>query len=456
MPAESYDLIVLGAGSGARDGAQKAAREFGASVALVESTRWGGSCPNVACKPTKAYVVAAELLHEINSLAGVLGIEVGPARANLAKIKARKDELVAPQESWIKRLGDAGFTTVDGTAAFVDPRTVRVGDRELSAERIMIATGSRTATPPIEGLTDAGWVDHVSALELTEVPESLLVVGGGPVGLELAQVFSRFGSRVTLVQGAARITPRSDADASDELAASLADEGIEILTETRVGRVTAQDGSIVATLTSPNGGSPGQRRIAQILLASGRHPNVEELELDRVGVEQTPRGITVDQRLRTTTEGIWAAGDVTGLAQFTPIAQYQARIAIDDMFGRNGSAADYSLLPTAIFTEPELAGIGLTEGQAREQGLAVGVVKHPVSSVQRAAYTNTRRGLYKIVFDRQSRRVLGVHAVCPNASDVIQGLTVALRLRATVDDLAHAHHAFPTFGEGLKAAAEQA
>jgi mercuric reductase len=456
MKPESFDLIVLGGGSAARDGAGKAAREYDAKVALVERSRWGGSCPNVACKPTKAILVAAELVHDINAIADLLGIEVGPARANLARVKARKDELLKPQPKWVEELQDAGFTTVDGAATFVGPHRVRVGDRELEADRILVATGSRTAVPPIEGIDGVGWIDHVSALELTELPESLLVLGGGAVGLEFGQAFARFGSRVTIVDALERISPQSDADASAELHAALEDEGIQIVTNTFVSKARHEDGGVVATL-APRDGSPARElRVAQVLLASGRVPNVEELDLERVGVERTKLGIAVDEHMRTNVEGIWAAGDVTAVLQFTPIAQYQARVAIDDMFSPNGARADYSALPTAIFTDPELAGIGLAEEEAAEQGLDYDTASHPLSSVQRASYTNTKRGLFKLVFERGSRKLLGVHVVARGAADIVQGLAVAMRLGATIDDLAQAHHAFPTLGEGVKAAAEKA
>jgi len=452
MKTEAFDLLVLGAGSGARDGAQRAAREHEAKVALVESTRWGGSCPNVACKPTKAYIVAADLLRDINELAVKIGIDVGPARADLARIKARKDELVGTQKAWVDRLEEAGYTTVEGVASFEAPGTVRVGERLLTADRVLIATGSRTAMPPIEGLEGIDWLDHVSALELTEVPESLLVLGGGPVGLELGQAFARFGARVTIVEGMSQIAARFDRDAADELAASLEGEGIELVCGVHVSKVGRDGAGIVASLD----GDERELRAERILLAAGRSPNVEQLLLERVGVEQTEAGVSVDDRMRTTAKGIWAAGDVTGIAQFTPIAQYQARIAVSDMFGGHGARADYSILPTAIFTDPEVAGVGLTETDAREQGLQVATVAQPVSSTQRAKYLELEHGLYKIVYERESRRVLGVHVVCRGASDIVQGLGVAIKLGARVDDLAKAHHAFPTFAEGLKAAAEQA
>src|SRR5438067_6117303 len=197
--AEHFDLIVIGSGSAARDAAARASREHGARVALIESTRWGGSCPNVACRPTKAYLVAAELAYTVNELSEWIGIDCGPARVDLARVRAWKDSIRRSQESWVEVLTAAGYEVVPGVATFVDERTVRVGDRELTADRILIATGSRTAVPRVPGIDDVDWLDHVSALELEQIPESLLVVGAGPVGLEFAQIFSRFGSRVTIV-----------------------------------------------------------------------------------------------------------------------------------------------------------------------------------------------------------------------------------------------------------------
>ena len=456
MTTESFDLIVIGAGSAAREGAAKAAREHGASVAMIERERWGGSCPNVACRPTKAYLVAAELAHDANTLAAKLGIEVGEARVDLARVKARKDSLLTTQEKWRERLTEAGYELVDGVAGFEDAHTIRVGERRLSAERILVATGSRTALPPIDGLDQVDWLDHVSALEATELPASLLVVGAGAVGLEFAQAFQRYGSHVTIVDAVDRIAFRDDPEAAAELADALTDDGIETITSTFVKSVRRDGDAIVATLSPRDGGDERELRVEQILLASGRVPNVEELALERAGIEQTRAGIVVDSRLRTTADGVWAAGDVTGLAQFTPIAQYQARIAVKDMFTGDAPEADYSILPTAIFTDPELAGVGKTEQEARDEGLDVGVATHPLSAVTRAQYTDSKHGLYKIVFDRGSRRVLGVHVVNRSAAEIVQGLAVALNLGATVDDLASVHHTYPSLGEGVKAAAENA
>ena len=445
-----YDLIVLGSGSAARDGAAKAVQLCGASVALVESTRWGGSCPNVACKPTKAYLVVAELMHDVNELAQKLGVEVGAGRVDLARVKARKDTLKKGDPKWLDDLNGAGFDTYSGEGELVDASTVRVDGDELSADRILVATGSRTAVPPIEGIDDVGWIDHVSALELTELPESMLVVGAGPVGLEFAQIFARFGTRVTVVQGADRISPRSDADATEVLQAALEEDGIEFVLGSTVESVR-RDGDVIMALVGSN-----ELRVEQLLLASGRAPNVEALNLEQLGIERERGGIVVDERMRTSLEGVWAVGDVTGRYQFTPIAQYQARIAVDDMFGLGDRTADYSVLPTSIFTEPELAAVGLTEQEAVDQGIEHGVVTHGIEHVQRSSYKEQRRGLYKIVYETGTRRVLGLHVVAPNGGEIVQGFSLGLRLGATVDDLAAMHHVFPTFSEGVKAAAEHA
>lgn len=447
MTTETYDLIVLGAGSAARDGAAKAVREHGARVAIVERIRWGGSCPNVACRPTKAYLVAAELLHDIRRHAAERGIDVPAPALDLARTRAWKNSLRRDQDSWVQVLRDAGYGVYPGEASFVDAQTVRVGDTALSAERVLIATGGRTAVPPIPGIEDVQWIDHISALELTEVPESLLVVGAGPVGLEFAQIFARFGSRVTIVDHGPQIAARADIDAARELQSALEDEGIEVVLNVGVDRVSRGE-AVVAGRTV---------ELSHVLLASGRVPNVEELNLGDIGVETARGGVVVGDRQRTSVTGIWAAGDVAVGPMFTPTAQYQARIAIEDMFGSNGArAADYSVLPTAIFTDPELGSIGLTEHEARAHGYDVGVATHPLKAVTRAQYYGLERGLYKIVYDRATRRVLGIHLVCRAASDIVGTLAIGLRLGATVDDLAAVHHVYPSFAEGLKAAAEQA
>jgi len=447
--SEQFDLIVIGAGSAARDGAARAFRDYGARVAMIERERWGGGCPNIACRPTKAYLVAAEQVHDVNAHAEMRGVLTGPATIDLARLKRWKNSLRRTQESWVDVLGQ-NYTLVEAQASFVDPNTVRAADRELTAERILVATGSQTAVPRIAGIEDVPWLDHVSALELERVPDSLLVVGAGPVGLEFAQIFARFGTRVTVVNHGTQIAARADAEAAAELQAALQAEGLEFVLGAGVDALRREGDVTVATV----GGR--ELRVSDVLFASGRRPNTRELALNVAGVA-TDRGyVVIDDHQRTSADGVWAAGDVAIGPMLTPAAQFQARVAIDDMFGDGARRADYTALPTSIFTDPELASVGLTEAEARAGGFEVEVVKHPLKAVTRAQYTATEYGLYKIVFDRATRRVLGVHLVCRGGSDIVGGLAVALKLGATVDDLALVHHVYPSISEGLKAAAEQA
>jgi mercuric reductase len=444
----TYDLVVIGSGSAAREAAFRA-RGYGASVAIVERRLWGGSCPNVACAPTKAYVAAAELLHDVNALAPAMGIEVGAAQAVLARVRARKNALTRTQERWLEVFAEAEIAAFHGAARLLDAQTIDVDGTRIEAERMLVATGSRTAAPPVPGLDRVAWLDHVSILDLDELPESLLVVGAGPVGLELGQAFSRFGSRVTIVDVVDRIAPRADADASAALAGALAAEGIELVLGASLESVEERDGDVEALA--------GGRvlRAARVLLAAGRRPNVEELGLDAAGVATTRAGVTVDAFLRTSVDGIWAAGDVTGLPQLSPLADYQGRLAADDMFGV-AEPVDVSLVPTAVFTDPEVASVGLTEDEARTAGLDVATASYPLAVVQRAFYIDATHGLFKLVYERESRRVVGLHVVCRGAGDVVNGYTLALQLGVTVDEIARAHNVFPTFGEGVKYAAQQA
>jgi len=460
MERETFDLIVIGGGGAAREAARLAVTEHGARVAVIERQRWGGECGSVACKPTKQYVTAAELLTDLRAVGADLGIETGALGFDLTALKARKDWLVGTPETWRSRFELEGLTPIDGDATIEGPGRVRIGDRLVTGDRILVATGSRTAVPPIEGIDRVEWIDNVGALELTTVPESLLVVGAGAVGLEFGQVFSRFGSRVTIVEAVDTIAGRADHEAAASLRSGLEGEGIEIVTGTFVSKVVERDGLIEATLVPREGGEPSVRRVAQLMLAAGRAPNVEGLGLEGLGVEASRQGILVDERQRTSVEGIWAAGDVVAGIQLTPVAAYQGQVAVADMFGGSVRAADYTAVPSAIFTDPEIAGVGLTEEDARAAGFDVETSVYPTANLIRPYYTLPRdgeaHGIVKLVFERGSRRLLGLHAVVRGGAELVQGFATAIRLGATVDDVAFGHYAFPTAAEAVHYAAEAA
>ncbi len=460
MATETFDLIVIGGGGAGREAATRARMDYGASVAVVERGLWGGSCANVACKPTKQYVAASELVADL-AAAPDLGVRGGSAHFDLGRLKERKDWLVGSQAGWRQSFVDAGFTAIDGEATLLGDGAVRVGARVLTAPRILVASGSRIAFPPIEGANDVPWVDSIGALELTEVPPRLLVLGAGAVGLELAQAFARFGSRVTLVEGVDRIAIRSDEDAAAELHAALVDDGIEIVTGTFVTKVERSPDGVLATITPRSGGVARELNVDLLLVASGRRPNVEGLGLEAVGVKTSRAGIVTDERLRTSVTGIWAAGDVAEGIQLTPVAAYQAQIAVLDMFDEvRARESDYSVVPTAIFTDPELAQAGATEEEAREAGFDVATATVYARDLLRPSYLVARdatpRGLIKLVYERGSNRVLGLHAVVRGGAELVQGYAVALRLGVTLEDVAHGHYIFPTVAEGVVYAAQAA
>ncbi len=460
MSNDRFDLVIIGGGGAAREAARLAISEHGARVAVIERGDWGGECERVACKPTKQYVAASELLNDIRAVGTDLGIETGTVGFDLGKLKDRKDWLIGTPDKWRARFEIDGLTALDGDATIVSATEVEVGGRVVDGDRILIATGSRTAVPPIEGIDAIEWIDNVGALELRTVPESLLIVGAGAVGLEFGQVFARFGSDVTVVEAADTIAGRSDHEAAASLRSALEADGIEILTGTFVSKVERIRNEIEATLAERGGDARSVVHATTLMLAAGRVPNTEGLGLDELGLKASRQGIVVDEYQRTSVSGIWAAGDVVAGIQLTPIAAYQGQVAVADMFGGSIRTADYSAVPSAIFTDPEIAGVGLTEEEARAAGFDVGTSVYPSRNLLRPSYTLPRDaesfGIVKLVFERGSRRLLGLHAVVRGGAEFVQGFATAIRLGATVDDIAFGHYAFPTAAEAVHYAAEAA
>lgn len=456
MAQDRYDLIVIGSGSSGSFAAREAASAYGKRVAVVEKHRWGGDCMTVACKPTKTYLTSAELYHQIRALGPELGVLADGVRLDFRQIKERKDGFVAASSGEARRrnLREHGIDLFDGVARFLDSRTIAVGEQRLQADNILLALGSLPAEPPIEGLREVGALTNETVLDLDEVPASVLVIGAGAVGVEFAQMLARFGARVTVVELAPRILPRMDGAAAAALHEALAEEKIEILTASNVKRLEATGGGVHAVIATPQGRR--ELEVARVLNAIGRRPDVDDLDLEAAGLRLEGPGLPVDAYCETDVRGIWAAGDVTAVAQFTPIANYQGLLAVHNMFAGERMAADYRALPSAVFTDPEVAAAGATEEQAREQGADVATAVAPLRNASRAGFAMRLHGLAKLVYERGSGTVLGVHLVTPTASDSIQFIAVAMRLGLTIEDLARSIHVYPSFGEIVKGAAEQA
>jgi pyruvate/2-oxoglutarate dehydrogenase complex dihydrolipoamide dehydrogenase (E3) component len=456
MAQDRYDLVVIGSGSSGSFAAREAASAYGKRVAVVEKHRWGGDCMTVACKPTKTYLTSAELYHQIRALGPELGVLADGVRLDFRQIKARKDGFVAASSGEARRrnLREHGIDLFDGAARFLDSRTIAVGEQRLQADNILLALGSLPAQPPIDGLSDVGALTNETVLDLDEVPQSLLVIGAGAVGVEFAQMLARFGARVTVVELAPRILPRMDADAAAALHEALAEEHIEILTGSSVERLEPSERGARAVIATPDGRR--EVEVARVLNAVGRRPDVDGLDLEAAGLYLDGPGLPVDAYCETDVRGIWAAGDITAVAQFTPIANYQGRLAVHNMFSGERTPADYRALPSAVFTDPEVASAGATEEQAREQGVDVATAVAPLRNASRAGFALRPHGLAKLVYEQGSGAILGVHLVTPTASDSIQFIAVAMRLGVTIEDLARSIHVYPSFGEIVKGAAEQA
>ncbi|WP_290653030.1 dihydrolipoyl dehydrogenase [Aquisalimonas sp.] len=442
--ADKYDLVVIGGGVGGLVTASVAG-QLGLSVALIEREgKLGGDCLHYGCVPSKTLIRSAEVAHMarqgqefgVASELGAVDLEavMGRVRQVVETIQAHDDP---------ERFRSYGVDVIFAEARFVDARTVAAGDRRLVGQRILIATGSRPAVPPVPGLEEAGYWTNETVFEQRRLPERLVVMGGGPIGLELAQAFARLGSKVTVVEMAERILPREDAEVTEELERALRREGIDLLTATAVEAVRTV-GELKRLECRGNGGEQ-QLEAEQILVAAGRRPNVEGLELGRAGVAVERGGITVDARMRTSTKHIFACGDVCGPYPFTHVAEYQAGIVIANVVFRLPKKADYRVIPWVTYTAPELAHVGYTEQAAKDKGYHVQVARFRFSDVDRALAEGATAGLIKIVIHRG--RILGATVLGPHGGELIHELVLAMQARIKVKHLSGAVHAYPTLAQ---------
>ncbi len=431
-------VVVLGGGSTGEHFVGALRRLDGeAEVTLVEALLVGGECSYWACMPTKTMLRATEVSAELERTPGVHG----NGALSAAEVFEWRDTVVsgrddAGQADWLR---DQRATLVRGAGTVSEPGVVSVAGRELPYDRLVVATGSSPAVPRIPGLADVPYWTNREATETTDVPASLIVLGGGAVGCELAQFFVRMGSRVTLVQSGPRLLERMDAEAARLVEAAFAEDGIDVRLGTRAVsvetgvRVQLEDG--------------GELEAERLLVATGRRPSTEGLGLEQLGVQVGPSGIEVDERLRAA-EAVWAIGDVTGVAQFTHVGKYQARIAAADVAGRE-SRADYRAIPAAIFTDPEVATVGRTSGE----GLVS--ARWELSATPRTSTFERpkRDGFVKLVADPRRRVLVGAVGVGPQAGEWLQQLTLAVRAEVPIEILVDTIQPYPTFSEAVFLAA---
>ena len=446
-----YDLAVIGAGSAGFSAAVTAA-EAGARVALIGDGTIGGTCVNVGCVPSKALIRAVEGLHHARAANRFDGIEakarVTDWTATVAQKQVLVEELRAAKYADVLPRHD-NITYVEGRARFDDAGGLTVDGAAFPAAKVVIATGSRPHVPAIPGIETVDALDSTSALELTELPASMLVLGAGYIGVELAQLFARAGVSVTLISRRG-VLPEAEPEVSEALERYLADEGVRLTRLSGYARVT-RDGETVR-LT----GTAGEEvKAERLLLATGRVPNSDGLNLAAAGIETDARGgIVIDTQMRTANPEVWAAGDVTGRDQFVYMAAYGAKIAARNAVAGEARSYDNTTMPWVVFSDPQVAGVGLSEAQARAAGHEVVTSVLPLDAVPRALAARDTRGLFKLVAEEGSKRLLGAQILAPEGADSIQTAAMALKAGLTYDDLGETIMPYLTTVEGLKLAAQ--
>ncbi|GBE22505.1 mercuric reductase [bacterium BMS3Bbin01] len=450
---DDYDLLIIGSGSAAFAAAIKA-RDLGASVGIVEKGTIGGTCVNIGCVPSKALLRPAELYHQAGH-SPFAGVDTSAGDLDLGVLVASKDELVGAlrQEKYVNLLDVYGIELIRGTARFTGPNAVEIGGRSITASRYLIATGASPWVPPIEGLDDTDYLTSTTALELTELPEELIVVGANAIGLELGQFFAHLGSKVTWVEALDRIAPFEEPEISDLLREHLFSDGGQVY-EKAMARRAGRDGERV-WLEIETGGAGKRLEADRLLIATGRRANTANLGLDLAGVETDQLGaVIVDAGLATSSPAVWAAGDVTTTPQFVYVAAASGNIAAENALRGAGRAIDLRTMPRVTFTSPPIASVGLTEEAARETGRPVVTSILPLDSVPRALVNRDTAGVVKLVADESTGELLGAHMLAEGAGDVIQAAVVAMHYHATIDEITGMFHPYLTMAEALKLAAQ--
>jgi pyruvate/2-oxoglutarate dehydrogenase complex dihydrolipoamide dehydrogenase (E3) component len=452
--ATPYEDVVLGSGAGGKLLAWHLASS-GRRVAVVERRWIGGSCPNINCLPSKNEIWSAkvaDLLHH----AAQFGVVTGSVAVDMAKVRQRKREMVEGLVAvHLDLYRKSGTELIMGDGRFMAPKTLEVrlrdgGTRVLTGERVFLNLGTRATIPPTPGLADARPLTNIELLELDRLPGHLVVLGGGYVGLEFAQAYRRFGSRVTVIQHGPQLVEQEDPDAADAIGRLFGDEGIEVLLSAEPLQVEGRSGEGVRLgVRTPQ----GERRLegSDILVATGRTPNTAGIGLDTAGVRLDARGyVQVNDRLETSAPDVWAIGECAGSPQFTHVSEDDFRVIRDNLAGGNRTTRD-RLIPFCLFTDPALARVGLSEGEARRRGVAVRVAKLPMGAVLRTRTTGETRGFMKALLDARTDRILGFTMFGPEAGEVMAVVQTAMLAGMPYTGLRDAILAHPTMAEGLNA-----
>ncbi|TEU17810.1 MAG: dihydrolipoyl dehydrogenase [Anaerolineales bacterium] len=448
------DIAILGGGPGGYVAALRAA-QLGAQVVLIEEDTVGGVCLNVGCIPTKALLRSAEVYRAfLRAEAFGLRLE-GSVTPDWPAIQGRKGGIVRQLVHGVEvLLRKAGVQVLQGRGRFVAPRVLEVttadGVQRAEAKNVIIATGSRPVRLPLPGMDLPGVIDSTGALALEALPQRLLVIGGGVVGIEFADIFNAFDVEVAVVEMLDRILPQMDGDLGKALAWTMVQRGVELYLNSQVTGVDAVEGGLRATVVTPSG--EVEMGADRVVVAVGRRPNVEDLGLEAAGVRFDKTGIPVDTQMQTNVPGVYAVGDVTGGALLAHVAMRGGEVAVENALG-HVAAFDPKTTPWCVYTDPEVASVGLTEAQAREGGYEVQVGRFPLTASGKAQTYGDTDGFVKVVSEARFGEVLGLHIVAPHASDLIHEGGLALALEATLEELVATVHGHPTLGEAVREAA---
>jgi mercuric reductase len=451
---DELDLLIIGAGSAGFAAAIKAT-ELGAEVALVERGALGGTCVNVGCVPSKTLIRAAESHHHAGHSA-FAGIRTRNEPPDFRAVIQQKAKLVAELQQakyWDVLGAYPGIMLMKGEARFRPDGAVEVDGKLVRAKKVLLSMGASPWAPPIPGLADTRFLTSTTLMELEELPRHLIAIGGGAVGLELAQTFARLGSRVTVLEALPRIAPAEDVEVSEALASYLIEEGLDVRAGVRIAEVSGAPGAHRVVIEDGTG-----RHVIegdQLLVATGRRPNTRDMGLEEAGIVVGKKGeVLVDEHLRTRLPHVYAAGDVIGDPAFVYVAAYAGTVAAENALNGDSRTYDLSVVPRVTFTDPGVASVGLTEEEARARGIAVAVSKLPMAHVPRALAARDTRGLIKLVADEKTGLLVGAHILAPEAGEMIQEAVMAMRFGIRTDEIASLMHPYLTNAEGLKLACQ--